>query len=232
MSETKADEEKERKRFKIDIIKDIQAISDELGVNPGEFSTLNRKSKPELIEMLGNLVNDGISREIGIPNTKGKKVETKKVKVIEKKKDVEKKNEGEDENNEEITILPDEMAIKTMYLLNKAILELTEKFNNNIVLPKTGIELHGTEQKLEDKKEDMLEIYRTVYRNYKYEISTYLSPIAILILANLQIIGTSVVEQKAKEIEKKSLNRINWWGKIIVSLCIFNNLIILGYIFI
>ena len=90
---------------------------------------------------------------------------------------------------------------KSLYELNKMLSTILEKVSDSTLKPQTGYYIEGYTSKLEDKKEELLDLYREIYKEHASSISQYVSPLNMVVLINSQaVIGS--IGKESKEIKK------------------------------
>jgi hypothetical protein len=182
------------KQTKSQLIEQILEVCLKTGISDTDLheGVLKRKTKGELSKILGDLLNNGIDRihkqdslsiakdcGVSIPNT--------------------------NTNNNDTKISNDfsvDIGAKSLYNLNKFLVSITETINNNSLVDYTGMMLSDTEKHLEDRKEELMELYARIYMENASDIGKYMSPINLILLINAQTFAGSLVSKAKEDIEK------------------------------
>lgn len=193
------------KSTKAEVIESVLYMSQKTGIKVKEEHQLSRMTKPELLKLLGHLMNNGINEAMGntdehVINELGldkSKYVTNDNSVVFETDPTPNYNRSVDSTTAKMpTVTTNNLSLDAgalgLFRLNKLLATTLSTVNTNMLLDYTGVEISGYTDALESKKEELLPIYRDIFKQYQSEISTYMSPINMLIIINTQCIGESV----------------------------------------
>jgi len=172
-----------KKVSKISMVEKVLELQEKMNVdNPKTEATLKKLTKEELSRTLGKLINTGLSNynpqsDENILKDSGVKVETS--------------------NNSQLPSV--EVGAKALYNLNKLFSSVIESVNANVIQEYTNVSCKGYGEKLDDRKDELIELYKQIYKEYSGEINQYLSPINIILMINTE----TLISVLQKEGEKK-----------------------------
>lgn len=203
-SEFKNKKEKKQKESKQDIVNKIKEVYAANGkeIDEAYEKRLLRNTKDQLYRQLGNLLDNGMNELTGQDD-----------KTVLEESGIEYQDEPVDQPPEfRYDPVPNpmissnansiEVGAKALFNLNKLISSALSVANENVLKEHTGLSIKDYPDKLDEKREDLIELYREIYKQYASELNTYLSPVNMVILINSQCIMQSVVN----EAQKKSLD--------------------------
>jgi len=88
-----------------------------------------------------------------------------------------------------------ESGAKSLFHLNKLLSTIVEKGSHHFS-DQTGFEISGYTNELDNKKDDLLELYRQIYLEHAKEITKYVSPVNMVLMLNGEAAVKSLVEKK------------------------------------
>lgn len=160
---------------KANMILHIRELEEKTGISTGlSDNKLKRLTKNEVSELLGQLLDKSMNL---------------------------------DKNEEIVSQLPDipvqttesllslDVAAESLFNLNKLFASALSAVN---ISCETGYDISGYSSNLDEKKSELLPLYKAIYEQHKLEISRYISPVNLIVLLNGQCLLTSVVRDAEK----------------------------------
>jgi len=170
------------KKKKADLIDDFMKLQEERGDIKFERKKLDRLTKGVIIKEIANYMNEAL---------------------IEKKV-VESKTEPEIEFKEgELNPHQLELVSHGLFQMNQVLISLLET-GSNFAKDKTGgiSVLEGWSENSLAKKEQFINVFKLIYKDYKVELDKYLSPIVQYTI----LMGNTAAEVIVKNVKKKKEN--------------------------
>lgn len=179
---------------KTDIIEKIKRISEKQGKPCDSDKSLNRLSKDELNRKLALLINSGMDE------LNGQRDEDiiRNVRANDPPYIVEQLQPAPNKTSQPLSL---EVGAKSLYNLNMLLANVLQTVNNNAVAEYTGFAIQKLPDNLESRREELMQLYAEVYRQYSTEISTYISPINLILLINSQCVVASIVKAETEAVK-------------------------------
>lgn len=161
---------------KHEIIEDIHKIQKELNLEITPESKLKRKTKPELIKIMAEIMNKQIEPE---PETATEEEKT--------------------ERTENMLGL----ITENMFTIHSMLVGFGETASESLKHKTNDVSiLKGISERNQKKKPQLLEIFKAMYGKYKSEMDQFLTPLAMYVMA----VSTLVVETATDNMIKKKEN--------------------------
>lgn len=190
---------------KADIVEDIKKLAlIQQHVLPYTERELSRMKKARLQAMLGNMLNDAVDNVNSPPELrKAPKYETEDDDSDEMMDD-----ESQEFNYEEPapsaripSMFAEDVGAKQLYMLNIMMGKVLEHGTNQVLSKNKRLnnyEIDGFSDNLQENREQLLECYAQIYKQYGQSLGQYLTPVNMVILINSQAFLGSVKAKSEK----------------------------------
>lgn len=206
----KPQEKKMIKRTKIDLITDIIELQKASGVHEDTPCKLKKLTKPELLRILAGLMNEEYINPIKLKLDKGEIIiDPEKATNYENTEGILDKPTECTKNTADKKIHNIEMLSGTEALWNFNLILLTaieSICGHSLILEKTGgvLLFDGAYDRVKDKREILLPLYKALYIKYGGALTMYLNPLVQILIIESGILSTVAFDNLKKK--KKTLS--------------------------